>query len=67
MSKKILILNGSPRAKGNTKALIEAFEKGAAGHHVERFDLQVPPAHVRRQTLVQRPDGGEVVLVLSLR
>ena len=45
MSKKILILNGSPRAKGNTKALIEAFEKGAAGHHVERFDLQAMNIH----------------------
>ena len=31
MSKKILILNGSPRAKGNTKALIEAFEKARPG------------------------------------
>ena len=47
MSKHILILNGSPRAKGNTKALIEAFEKGAAGagHHVERFDLQKMNIH----------------------
>lgn len=33
---KILILNGSPHPKGNTKALIEAFAKGAqsAGHEV---------------------------------
>nr|WP_325257610.1 flavodoxin family protein [uncultured Oscillibacter sp.] len=47
MSKHILILNGSPRAKGNTKALIEAFEKGAAeaGHRVERFDLQKMNIH----------------------
>lgn len=29
MSKKIMILNGSPRQKGNTSALIEAFTKGA--------------------------------------
>lgn len=29
MSKKIMILNGSPRKKGNTSALIEAFTKGA--------------------------------------
>lgn len=47
MSRNILILNGSPRAKGNTKALIEAFEKGAAeaGRHVERFDLQTMNIH----------------------
>lgn len=34
---KILILNGSPRAKGNTAAMIAAFQKGAeeAGHKVE--------------------------------
>lgn len=33
---KILILNGSPHPKGNTKALVEAFAKGAqsAGHEV---------------------------------
>lgn len=33
---RILILNGSPHPKGNTKALIDAFTKGAqsAGHEV---------------------------------
>jgi len=33
---KILVLNGSPHPKGNTKALIDAFTKGAqsAGHSV---------------------------------
>ena len=42
MSKKIVILNGSPRAKGNTAALIQSFTDGAAaaGHTVTRFDLQ---------------------------
>ena len=42
MAKKILILNGSPRKHGNTAALIDAFEQGAAsaGHDVMRFDLQ---------------------------
>ena len=41
MSKKILILNGSPRSKGNTAMLCEAFSAGAqsAGHQVTRFDL----------------------------
>lgn len=38
---KILILNGSPRANGNTIKLINAFTKGAegAGHEVERVDV----------------------------
>lgn len=42
MSKKILILNGSPRPKGNTAVLIDSFAKGAesAWHLVTRFDLQ---------------------------
>lgn len=33
---KIVILNGSPHPKGNTKALVDAFTKGAesAGHEV---------------------------------
>lgn len=33
---KILVLNGSPHPKGNTKALVDAFTKGAqsAGHEV---------------------------------
>lgn len=42
MGKKILILNGSPRLKGNTAMLCDSFTKGAeqAGHQVTRFDLQ---------------------------
>ena len=41
MSKKILILNGSPRSKGNTAMLCDAFSAGArsAGHQVTLFDL----------------------------
>lgn len=47
MGKKILVLNGSPRANGNTAALISAFTKGAeeAGHTVYRFDLQKMDIH----------------------
>lgn len=47
MSKKILILNGSPRKNGNTVALCEAFTAGAeaAGHEVTRFDLQQMNIH----------------------
>lgn len=42
MGKRIVILNGSPRAAGNTAALIRAFTRGAeeAGHAVQCFDLQ---------------------------
>jgi len=39
MGKKILILNGSPRPKGNTAGLIKTFTEGAekAGHSVTTF------------------------------
>jgi len=42
MSKKIIILNGSPRPKGNTAALIDEFTKGAesVGNLVTRFNLK---------------------------
>ena len=42
MSKKIIILNGSPRPNGNTAALIDEFTKGAesAGNTVTRFNLK---------------------------
>lgn len=41
MSKKIVILNGSPRKNGNTSTLINAFRKGAesANHSVTEFFL----------------------------
>lgn len=47
MSKKIIILNGSPRLKGNTAILCDSFAKGAgsAGHSVTCFDLQKLDIH----------------------
>lgn len=41
MSKKIIVLNGSPRKYGNTSALVEAFQQGAeaAGNTVTVFHL----------------------------
>lgn len=38
---RILVLNGSPRPKGNTKQMIEVFQKGArsAGHLVDVVDV----------------------------
>ena len=47
MGKRIVILNGSPRAAGNTAALVQAFTKGAeeAGHEVTCFALQQMNIH----------------------
>ena len=47
MGKKIMILNGSPKPQGNTKALIAHFTKGAEqeGHLVVCFDLQQMNIH----------------------
>ncbi len=41
MSKKVLILMGSPRKKGNTAILCDGFTRGAeeAGNQVERIDI----------------------------
>ncbi|WP_139653301.1 flavodoxin family protein [Raoultibacter phocaeensis] len=41
MGKRIVVLNGSPRKKGNTSALVREFTKGAleAGHEVTAFLL----------------------------
>ena len=37
----VLILNGSPRPKGNTKQMIQAFCEGlhSAGHEYDVFDV----------------------------
>lgn len=47
MGKKICVLNGSPRANGNTKELIKSFIKGAeaAGNETVCFDLQKMDIH----------------------
>lgn len=47
MSKKIVILNGSPRKNGNTSALVRAFAEGAehAGHTVTEFFLNDMTIH----------------------
>lgn len=47
MEKKILILNGSPRKKGNTSALVEAFTEGAkaSGNIVTTFFLDEMNIH----------------------
>lgn len=47
MSKKVVILNGSPRQTGNTSALVKAFRDGAegAGHTVTDFFLGAMDIH----------------------
>ena len=47
MPKKIVILNGSPRKKGNTSALVKAFTEGAEGsdHTVTEFFLDSMDIH----------------------
>ena len=47
MPKKLVILNGSSRRKGNTSALVKAFTEGAesAGHTVTEFFLDSMNIH----------------------
>ena len=47
MAKRIVILNGSPRKKGNTSELVKAFTRGAesAGHTVTEFFLDSMNIH----------------------
>lgn len=47
MPKKIVVLNGSPRRKGNTSALVRSFTEGAesAGHSVTEFFLDSMDIH----------------------
>ncbi len=47
MSKKIVVLNGSPRKKGNTSALVKVFTEGAesAGNTVTDFFLNSMDIH----------------------
>jgi len=47
MNKKIVILNGSPRRRGNTSALVKAFTEGAesAGNQVTEFFLNDMDIH----------------------
>jgi len=47
MAKKVVILNGSPRKRGNTSALVKAFTEGAesSGHAVTEFFLDGMEIH----------------------
>ena len=47
MSKKVLILSGSPRKNGNSDILCDEFAKGAteAGHNVEKVHVSEKNIH----------------------
>lgn len=47
MSKKVLILSGSPRKNGNSDILCDEFAKGAteAGHNVEKIHVSEKNIH----------------------
>ncbi len=74
---KILVLNGSPRPKGNTRQMIDAFSKGAAqaGHQVDVVDvcrknihgcLACEYCHTKgRGACVQKDDMQEVYALLN--
>ncbi len=51
---RVLVLNGSPRPKGNTKQMVDAFREGAesVGHRVDVID-------VFYSVIVIRPDVFE--------
>lgn len=74
---KILILNGSPRPKGNTSAMVSAFAEGAAenGHEITIFPvcqkkiagcLACEYCHTRgNRTCIQQDDMQEIYPVLD--
>ena len=74
---RILVLNGSPRPKGSTKGMVEAFQEGAvtAGHQVDVVDvcrlkiggcLACEYCHTKGQgTCVQKDDMQEVYVLLK--
>lgn len=77
MGKKIVILNGSPRKKGNTSALAAEFTRGAkeAGHTVTEFFLDSMDIHgckgcfgghsSRECPCVQKDDMMQIYLVVK--
>ena len=76
MGKKIVILNGSPRKRGNTAALVQSFTRGAeaAGNTVTTFFLDGMDIHGckgcfgghsgRECPCVQRDDMAEILPAL---
>ena len=77
MGKKIVILNGSPRRKGNTSALVKAFTEGAesSGNTVTEFFLDGMKIHgckgcfggysSRECPCVQKDDMSKIYLAVK--
>ena len=63
MSKKIVILNGSPRRNGNTSTLVKAFTEGAesAGNTVTEFFLDSMDIHGCKGCLAATAAGNAPV------
>lgn len=63
MSKKILILSGSPRRGGNSDLLCDAFARGAqeAGHQVEKIHVAARKIHPCSACYYCRDHGGACV------
>lgn len=63
MSKKILILSGSPRKGGNSDLLCDAFARGAqeSGHEVEKVRVAAQTIHPCSAGYFCREHGGECV------
>lgn len=63
MSKKILILSGSPRKGGNSDLLCDEFQRGAssAGHEVEKLRIADKKVHPCSGCYFCRDHGGSCV------
>ena len=63
MSKKVVILNGSPRKKGNTSTLVKAFTEGAesSGNTVTEFSWMVWRSTAARDALEATAAGNVLV------
>lgn len=61
MSKKVLILSGSPRKGGNSDLLCDAFARGAAeaGHDVEKLRVAAMKIHPCSGCYYCRDHGGQ--------
>ena len=74
---QILVLNGSPRPKGNTKQMVEAFREGAnsSGHQVDVVDvcqkkiggcIACEYCHTKRKGVcIQKDDMQEIYALLK--
>lgn len=64
MSKKVLILSGSPRKSGNSDLLCDAFAKGAveAGHRVEKIRVAEKNVGYCRACYYCRNHGGKCII-----